>query len=80
MKKFIPITVGNYLVVHGYDEHNREIIESIEVERASLKIVAVDRIQSLSEKYMLVTGAFGRLMYWEYEESFEEISAKLMEN
>ena len=42
--------------------------------------VAVDRIQSLSEKYMLVTGAFGRLMYWEYKEPFEEISAKLIEN
>jgi hypothetical protein len=52
----------------------------VRLEKASLKFVAVDRIQSLSEKYILVTGAFGRLMYWEYEESFEEISAKLMEN
>ena len=74
---FIKITTGNYRVVHGYDAQNQEIVETVEVEKPMVKIVAVSRIQSVSEKYILVTGSHGRLMYWEYEESFEEIQGLL---
>ena len=42
-----------------------------------VKIVAVSRIQSVSEKYILVTGSHGRLMYWEYEEKFSDIQDAL---
>jgi predicted oxidoreductase (fatty acid repression mutant protein) len=74
MQKFIKITTGNYLIVHGFDQDNKEIIEEVRVEKPMLKVVAIDRIQSISEKYVLVTSAFGRLLYWEYEESFEELT------
>ncbi|HEY9702190.1 MAG TPA: hypothetical protein V6C58_07075 [Allocoleopsis sp.] len=70
---FIKITTGNYLIVHGYDENNKEIIEEVVVEQPMLKVVAVSRIQSISEKYILVTGSHGRLMYWEYEENFDDL-------
>jgi hypothetical protein len=42
-----------------------------------VKIVAISRIQSLSEKYILVTGSHGRLMYWEYEEDFDTLQRLL---
>ena len=71
--KFIRVTTGNYLIVHGYDADNREITETVVVSAPMVKIVAIDRIQSISEKYILVTGSHGRLFYWEYVESFDEL-------
>ena len=74
---FIKITTGNYLIVHGYDDKNKEIIETVTVEKPMVKIVAISRIQSISDKYILVTGSHGRLMYWEYEESFKALQSVL---
>ncbi len=74
---FIKITTSNYLIVHGYDDQNKEIIETVTVEKPMVKIVAVSRIQSISDKYILVTGSHGRLMYWAYEESFEDLELLL---
>ncbi|MEA5259431.1 hypothetical protein VB264_16650 [Arcicella aquatica] len=77
MSKFIKITTGNYLIVHGFDANNKEIIEEVTVPQNMVKVVAINRIQSISEKYILVTGSHGRLMYWEYEESFEDLQKQL---
>ena len=74
---FIEITVQNHLVSHGFDENNQEIIETVEVERPMKKLLRVDRIQSVSEKYILTSYGYGRLVYWEYEGSYEELKALL---
>ncbi len=55
-------------------------MEEVRVEKPMLKVVAIDRIQSISEKYVLVTSAFGRLLYWEYEENFEELTQQFERN
>ena len=62
--------------MHGFDENNQEIIENVEVDQATLKLIAIDRIQSISEKFILTSYA-DRLIYWEYEESFEELIQQL---
>lgn len=80
MSKFIRVTTGNYLIVHGFDANNKEIIEEVQVAEKTVKIVAIKRIQSISEKYLLVTGSHGRMMYWEYEESFEDLQKQLSYN
>lgn len=80
MSKFIRVTTGNYLIVHGFDANNKEIIEEVTVAQKMVKIVAIKRIQSISEKYLLVTGSHGRMMYWEYEESFEDLQKQLSYN
>lgn len=80
MSKFIRVTTGNYLIVHGFDANNKEIIEEVNVAGKTVKIVAIKRIQSISEKYILVTGSHGRMMYWEYEESFEDLQKQLSYN
>ncbi|MEA5141410.1 hypothetical protein [Arcicella rigui] len=80
MSKFIRVTTGNYLIVHGFDANNKEIIEEVNVAEKTVKIVAIKRIQSISEKYILVTGSHGRMMYWEYEESFEDLQKQLSYN
>ncbi len=80
MSKFIRVTTGNYLIVHGFDANNKVIIEEVQVAEKTVKIVAIKRIQSISEKYILVTGSHGRMMYWEYEESFEDLQKQLSYN
>ena len=77
---FIKVTTGNFLTLHGYDENNKEILEEIKVEKPMVKMVAIDRIRSITDKYILVTASHGRMMYWEYEESFEDIEKMLNSN
>jgi hypothetical protein len=74
---FIAIRVRTALVVHGYDAANKEILEHVKDEAFVEKIIAVSRIQSVSEKYVLVTSSHGRVMYWEYEEGMQELKARL---
>lgn len=74
---FIANRVRNAIVMHGYTTDNKEIIEEIKDEVFIEKLVAIDRIQSISEKYMLVLSSHGRVMYWEYEDDFESIKARL---
>ncbi|MBX2840852.1 MAG: hypothetical protein KTR26_03720 [Flammeovirgaceae bacterium] len=75
---FIEIEVKTAIIVHGYDTNNQEIIEELNEEDFIKKIVSIDRIQSISEKYILVSSSHERVMYWEYKGSMEEIKLKLI--
>ncbi|SNZ00882.1 hypothetical protein [Flagellimonas pacifica] len=70
--RFIELTLGNYTVSHGY-ENNKEILEDFKSNEPSKKLVAIDRIKSLSEKYILIDYLDGRWVYWEYEESYQYV-------
>ncbi|WP_062058790.1 hypothetical protein [Aquimarina longa] len=76
--KFIELTLKNHTILHGYDARNQEIIEEVEVENASKKLVAVDRILSVSEKFILIKYAYDRIIYWEYMEDYDTIKKILM--
>jgi len=78
-KGFIEIVVQNHLVSHGFDENNKEIIEEVVVDQPSKKFISVDRIQSISEKYILTTYSFDRLVYWEYQGSYEALKEKVIQ-
>ena len=75
--KFIELTFGNYIIVHGYDKRNKEIAEEIKVEYPAKKVVTVSRIKSLSEKYILTDYIDGRWIYWEYEEGYNYVKSLL---
>jgi hypothetical protein len=75
--QFIELTVSNMLVWHGFAADNKEIIEEVSGQTPAKKIVAVARIQSLTEKYVLVSSGFGRYMYWEYHDGYDIIKSKL---
>ncbi|WP_194533879.1 hypothetical protein [Zobellia nedashkovskayae] len=77
MKKYIEVSMGSFRISHGYDQNNKEIEERIVVEGFSKKLVAVNRIKSVSEKYILTDYLDGRWMYWEYLESYEEVKQML---
>lgn len=77
--KFIELSVRTAMIVHGFDEENKEIIETVSEEAFVKKLIAVSRIQSVSEQFVLVTGSHGRVMYWEYEDSFEQLRFELLD-
>ena len=76
--KFVEIVVQNHMVSHGFDAENKEILEEVIVEKPTKKLIRVDRIQSVSEKYILTTYGFGRLVYWEYEGSYAALKELLL--
>ena len=75
--KFISIRVLNAIVMHGYAADNTEIIDEIKDEEFVEKLISVERIQSITEKYILVSSSHGRVLYWEYEGSLAEIRERL---
>ncbi|AXI03461.1 hypothetical protein [Aquirhabdus parva] len=75
--KFISLRVKTALLVHGYTEDHKEITEIVNDESFVEKLIAVDRIQSVTEKYLLVSSSHGRIMYWEYEGSLASVTERL---
>ncbi|GGX14514.1 hypothetical protein [Aquimarina muelleri] len=75
--KFIELTLKNHTILHGFDARNKEITEDVEVQEASKKLVAIDRILSLSEKFILIEYAYNRIIYWEYMEDYKSVKAIL---
>jgi hypothetical protein len=74
---FIEIVTKNFIIVHGYDEVGKEISEEVIVPLPTKKIMAISRIQSITEKYILTTSAHGRVIYWEYEGNYQTIFDQL---
>jgi len=75
--KFIDLHVRTALIAHGFTEDNVEIEEEVNETTYVRKLIAVSRIQSISERYVLVSSISGRQMYWEYEESMDEVVERL---
>ena len=75
--KFISLRVRNALVMHGYADDNSEIVEEVRDQQFMEKLIAVERIQSVSENYLLVTSSHGRVLYWEYEGDLASVKARL---
>ncbi|WP_117879668.1 hypothetical protein [Aureibaculum luteum] len=75
--KFIELNLGSHIVVHGYDKENKEVTEQVTVEGFSRKLVALSRIKSVSEKYILTDYIDGRWIYWEYDGTFEAVNELL---
>lgn len=76
--RFISLRVRTAVIAHGFDANNREIEETAETTEFVEKLIAIERIQSITERYLLVNGQNGRQMYWEYEGGFEALKARLM--
>jgi len=76
--KFIEVTLGSYIISHGYDEKHKEKIEHVPSDNFSKKIIPICRIKSVSEKYILTDYVDGRWIYWEYQEDYEIIKKLLL--
>ena len=76
--EFIELTLGSHIISHGYDTENKEIVEHVSVETFSKKLVAISRIKSISEKYVLTDYINGRWIYWEYKDGFDVLKKALI--
>lgn len=74
---YIELHVRTAMIVHGFDDENKEIVEEVQETDYVRKIIALERIQSISQQYLLVTSSHGRVMYWEYEETLDDVKSKL---
>lgn len=77
---FIDLEVRTAFIVHGFDESNQEIVENLNEKPFTRKLILVDRIQSISDQYLLVNSSHGRVVYWEYKATLDEIKALLQGN
>lgn len=75
---FLELEVNLSIIIHGYDENNKEIEEVFDETVFIKKIISIDRIQSISEEYILVKSSHGRIMYWKYKGTMEELKQKLL--
>ena len=75
--KYIEVEVRTASIIHGYDQNNKEIEEKIDEQKFVKKLVSIERIQSISEQFLLVTASHERIMYWEYSGSLQELKNKL---
>lgn len=75
---FLELEVNLSIIIHGYDENNKEIEEVFDETVFMKKIISIDRIQSISEEYILVKSSHGRIMYWKYKGTMEELKQKLL--
>ena len=75
--KFILIRVRTVRVVHGFDANNREVIEEVVDAPWADKLLALERLLSATQSYLLVSGSYGRVMYWEYEGGLDWLSSCL---
>ncbi|WP_281616434.1 hypothetical protein [Flammeovirga sp. SubArs3] len=77
---YIDLEVKTAIIVHGFDENNQEIVERVQETDYVRKLISIDRIQSISKQYLLVTSSHGRMMYWEYNCSIDELKQLLHRN
>jgi hypothetical protein len=77
-QEFIELTLGSYIISHGYNNKNKEVMEAITSDVFSKKLIAVSRIKSVSEKYILTDYVDGRWIYWEYAEDYEFVKSLLV--
>jgi len=75
---FIELTLGSYIISHGYSAKNKEIMEHVVSETFAKKIIPKTRIKSVSEKYILTDYVDGRWIYWEYQEDYEFVKKLLL--
>ncbi|WP_299777168.1 hypothetical protein [uncultured Formosa sp.] len=76
-KKFIELHLGSHVIIHGFDAQNKEISERVEASEFTKKLVAVSRIKSVSETFILTDYSNGRLVYWEYQDDYKTIKKVL---
>ncbi len=77
MPKFIALRVRGALVLHGYTPDNEEVLVQVQGEDFADKLIAIERIQSATERYLMVSAPHGRAVYWEYEGGLVSLQDRL---
>lgn len=76
-RKFIEVTLGNYSIIHGYNENNEEIRENKEVSTPKKTLLATDTILAVDETYITTSQIKNKLFIWEYQNNYQELQKEL---
>ena len=63
--------------MRGYDDDNNAVVENHAEQEFTKKLISVERIQSITEEYILVTSSHDRDMHWEYDCTMQELAIRL---
>ena len=74
---FLKVTVTGHRVLHGFDAQNQEILIEAPREEPMVKLLAIDKIKWMSEQYIAMDYAFGRVIWWEHAEGLEHVTERL---
>lgn len=75
--KFISLRVQPARTYHGYTDENHLIAEDIVDADFVEKVIAIDRILSITEDYVFITTTHGRVQTWNYEGSLAFVKDRL---
>ena len=75
--KFISLRVRPDRTYHGYSADNTAITEEVVGSTFVEKVIAVDRILSITEDYVFITTTHGRVQIWSYEGSLSAVKDRL---
>ncbi len=63
--------------MRGYHDDNNAVVENHAEQEFTKKLISVERIQSITEEYILVTSSHDRDMYGEYDCTMQELAIRL---
>lgn len=76
-RKFIELTLGNYIINHGYNEFGKEHKEQFSVDEPKKMLIPADTIVLVDQDYIVTTHINDRLIYWEYTNGYDYVKNKL---
>ena len=74
---FISLRVRPDRTYHGYADDNTAVTEDIANSQFVEKVIAIDRILSITEDYIYLTTTHGRAQIWSYEGSLSAVKDRL---
>lgn len=75
--KFISLRVQPARTYHGYTDDNQLIVDDVADAEFVEKVIAIDRILSITEDYVFITTTHGRVQTWSYEGSLALVKDRL---
>ena len=75
--KFICLRVRPDRTYHGYSNDNTPVIEDVVGATFVDKVIAIDRILSITADNVFITTPHGRVQTWSYEGTLDEVKQRL---
>ena len=79
-QKFIELTLGNYIINHGYNGNNKENKEFFTVTEPKKVLIPTDSILFVDDNYITTTHINNRTIQWEYKNGYDYVKNRLSKN
>lgn len=75
--KYISARIRPAKVYHGYTNDRQLIIDDVPSEEFVEKVIKIDRILSITAKYIFIETPHDTVQTWEYEGGFESMKKRM---